>query len=115
MDVRFLLAMLGTSDLERAVKFYTEVLGLRVAQRFGDFVLFDTGATTLALTGELATAATGAATHECVFGVPSVTQAYRELKDRIAFSNAPRPVNANDWAVNFRDPDGHQCSFYGPQ
>lgn len=114
-NVNFALTMLGTKDLDRAVRFYTELLGLRVTGRFGDFVFFDTGATTLALTGELDSAATGAASHECVFGVGSVTQAYAELKDRITFANEPRPVNANDWAVNFRDPDGHQCSFYGPQ
>ena len=107
--------MLGTGEVERAVKFYTEVLGFRISDRSGDFVFFDTGATTLALTAELASAATGPATHECVFGVESVARAYEALKDRVAFSNEPRPVNAQNWAVNFRDPDGHQGSFYGPQ
>jgi len=29
--------------------------------------------------------------------------------------NEPRVVNGENWAVNFRDPDGHQCSFYGPR
>ncbi len=107
--------MLGSSDLDRAVAFYTEVLGFRVAGRFGEFVFFDTGATTLAITSELAPAQALAATHECVFGVASVTQAYAALKDRIDFLNEPRPINADRWAVNFRDPDGHQCSLYGPE
>jgi catechol 2,3-dioxygenase-like lactoylglutathione lyase family enzyme len=114
-EIKFALTMLGSSDLERAVAFYSEVLGLRVSGRFGDFVLFDTGATTLVLTGELAPAESGPSSHECVFGVASVTQAYAALKDRIAFSNEPRPVNAQNWAVNFRDPDGHHCSLYGPE
>jgi catechol 2,3-dioxygenase-like lactoylglutathione lyase family enzyme len=115
IHTKFALTMLGTDDLERAVAFYTDVLGLSVSSRFGEFVFFDTGATTFAITGELAATQTGPATHEIVFGVGSVEQAYAELKDRIAFANEPRPVDGKNWAVNFRDPDGHQCSFYGPQ
>jgi catechol 2,3-dioxygenase-like lactoylglutathione lyase family enzyme len=107
--------MLGSADLERSVRFYGDILGFRVTARFGEFVLFDTGATTLALSGELAAAGSGDRTHECVFGVPSVTQAYAELEGVIAFLNEPRPLNAENWAVNFQDPDGHHCSFYGPQ
>lgn len=115
IHAKFALTMLGTDDLERAVAFYTDVLGLSLTGRFGEFAFFDTGATTLALTGELAATPAGPATHEIVFGVRSVEQAYAELKDRIVFTNQPRPVNDKNWAVNFRDPDGHQCSFYGPQ
>jgi catechol 2,3-dioxygenase-like lactoylglutathione lyase family enzyme len=111
----FALMMLGSSDLERSVRFYTEVLGLRESGRFGGFVFFDTGATTLAVTQEFAPAAPGDRSHECVFGVRSVGQAYDELRHRIAFVNEPRPVNAQAWAVNFADPDGHQLSFYGPE
>jgi catechol 2,3-dioxygenase-like lactoylglutathione lyase family enzyme len=111
----FALTMLGSSDLERSVRFYTEILGLRESGRFGGFVFFDTGATTLAVTQEFAAPAPGDHSHECVFGVPSVGQAYAALRDRIAFANEPRPVNAQAWAVNFRDPDGHHLSFYGPE
>lgn len=81
--------------------------------RFGEFAFFDTGDTTLALNGELVPAEGDS--HECVFGVESVTQAHAELRDRIAFLNEPRAVNDENWAVNFRDPDGHLCSLYGPR
>lgn len=114
-DCTFALTMLGSSDLERSVRFYTGVLGLRESGRFGGFVFFDTGATTLAVTQEFAPPAPGDRSHECVFGVRSVGRAYDELRERIAFVNEPRPVNAQAWAVNFRDPDGHQLSFYGPE
>lgn len=115
VNCTFSLTMLGSSDLNRSVEFYTDVLGLRESARFGGFVLFDTGATTLALTDEFGPPAAGDHSHECVFGVPSVVAAYNALRDRIPFVNEPRPVNAQAWAVNFRDPDGHHLSFYGPQ
>ena len=111
--VRLAFTMLGTSDIERAIAFYSNVLGLKVTARFGEFVLFDTGETTLALTSELASPDAQARTHECVFGVDSVAAAFESLRDRVTFVNEPRPVNAENWAVNFSDPDGHSCSFYG--
>ena len=113
--LKFTLMMLGTIDVERSVAFYSEILGLRVTGRVENFVFFDTGATTLAITGVLAPAGAAPASHECVFGVDSVTESYAALKDRVAFENEPRVVSGESWAVNFRDPDGHQCSFYGPK
>jgi catechol 2,3-dioxygenase-like lactoylglutathione lyase family enzyme len=107
--------MLGSSDLERSVAFYSGVLGLQLTARFGDFALFKTGETTLALSGELSKAEAGDKTHECVLAVSSVGATYAALKDRIEFLNEPRPLNENNWGVNFRDPDGHLLSFYGPQ
>lgn len=74
---------------------------------------FETGATTLTITGELASAQPGDATHAIVFGVSSVTKIYGLLKDRIAFSNVPHVLDAANWAVSFSDPDGHLCSFLG--
>jgi catechol 2,3-dioxygenase-like lactoylglutathione lyase family enzyme len=114
-DATLAFVMLGSSDLDRAVAFYGEILGLRMSGRFDNFVFFETGETTLALSGELSSVGAGSPTQECVFGVASVSRTHADLKDRIAFINEPRPVNAQNWAVNFRDPDGHYCSFYGPQ
>jgi catechol 2,3-dioxygenase-like lactoylglutathione lyase family enzyme len=114
MEIRLGLIVLGSSDLERSLHFYRELLELPIKARFGEFVLFETGAATLAISGELR-AASGETTHECVFSVASVTQSYERYKERIAFINVPRAVNDANWAVNFTDPDGHQCSFYGPQ
>jgi catechol 2,3-dioxygenase-like lactoylglutathione lyase family enzyme len=114
-DATLAFVMLGSSDLDVAVAFYGEILGLRLSGRFDNFAFFETGETTLALSGELAAAGDAGPTQECVFGVASVSRTHAALKDRIAFINEPRPVNAQNWAVNFRDPDGHYCSFYGPQ
>jgi hypothetical protein len=74
----------------------------------------DAGSVTLVVTGELARDGTAEAC-EVVFAVDSVTQAYEALQERIPFVNEPRAVNAQNWAVNFRDPDGHSLSFYGSQ
>lgn len=114
MSLQLGLILLGSGDVERSLRFYRDVLELPVKARFGEFVLFDTGAATLAITGELSPAR-AEATHECVFSVASVTAAYERFKERMTFLNAPRAVNDANWAVNFTDPDGHRCSFYGPQ
>ena len=113
--IKLALTMLGSGNLERAVAFYRDVLGLAVTGRVENFVFFETGATTLVITGVLAPAGAGPSTHECVFGVESVTATYESLKDRVEFVNEPRAISGDNWAVNFRDPDGHQCSFYGPR
>ncbi len=107
--------MLGASDVDRSASFYRDVLGLTMTARFEDFAFFDAGGITLALNGELAAPGDAPAACELVFSVPSVGIAYAELKERIAFLNEPRVVNGENWAVNFRDPDGHLLSFYGPQ
>jgi len=108
--------MIGACDLERSLDFYRDVLGLTISGRFGEFAFIDTGNTALVVTSELARAR-GAEREGCevVFSVDSVTETYNTLKDRVAFVNEPRPVNPQQWAVNFCDPDGHSLSFYGPQ
>lgn len=111
---RLAFVMLAVDDVDRAAAFYRDVLGIPLSGRFGDFAFFDTGEARLALTSELR--GDGAAHgHECVFGVASVTRAYAALKERVEFVNEPRAVNDRAWAVNFRDPDGHLLSLYGPQ
>jgi len=114
MELQLGLIVLGSSDLERSLVFYHEILQLPVKARFGPFILLETGASTLAISSELVPAS-GGRTHECVFNVASVTQAYEQFKEHIAFLNEPRAVNDANWAVSFTDPDGHHCSFYGPE
>jgi catechol 2,3-dioxygenase-like lactoylglutathione lyase family enzyme len=107
--------MLASRDVEGSVAFYRDRLKLPLTARFEDFAFFGCGAVTLALSGALARGepASGTAT-EIVFGVPSVRGTYDELRtDGVTFINEPRMVNANAWAVNLRDPDGHLLSFYG--
>ncbi len=112
---RLAFVMLGVRDVDRAAAFYRDILGLPMTGRFEAFAFFDTGEAKLALTSELASGDGDSRNHECVFAVASVVNAHAALKDRVEFLNEPRPVNETNWAVNFRDPDGHLLSLYGPQ
>ncbi|MGA9418282.1 MAG: VOC family protein [Candidatus Cybelea sp.] len=111
---RLSFVMRAVRDVDRAATFYRDLLGLTMTARFEEFAFFDTGEATLALTSEFGGGG-GSRGNECVFAVSSVEKVYAALKGRIEFLNEPRLVNDLNWAVNFRDPDGHLLSLYGPQ
>ncbi|MBI3329560.1 MAG: VOC family protein [Nitrospinae bacterium] len=105
-------------DLERALRFYTEVLGLRLGHRSGAYAQFDTGSTRLALYTREAMALTlgmplkpsteDAPGFELGFKVPDVNAAYTELVARGA--PAVTPPTDRPWGQRtayIRDPDGH--------
>ena len=105
-------------DLERAVRFYTDVLGLRLGHRSGAYAQFDTGTTRLALyTREemaitlgmsLKPPAEDAPAFELGFKVLDVNAAFTELVARGALPVTPptdRPWGQRTAYV--RDPDGH--------
>ena len=51
-----------------------------------------------------------------VLAVASVGAAYTALKDRgVEFLREPANVTGDSWAANFRDPDGHLLSIFGPR
>jgi len=108
--------MLGASDLERSLAFYRDTLGLKLQQQLPGFLFFDGGGFTLALSKDIWTymgKAPGAT--QVVFGVENVKSSYAALKAKgVEFMNEPRDVNGRDWAANFRDPDGHLLSIFGP-
>jgi catechol 2,3-dioxygenase-like lactoylglutathione lyase family enzyme len=111
--------MLGSADVDRSVEFYRDVLGLALSGRFEDFAFFRShdgvqGETQLAISGELGRRATEGNGVEVVFGAKSVVETHAQLSARgVQFVNEPRPVNDANWAVSFRDPDGHLLSLYG--
>src|SRR5919198_6597319 len=81
--------ILIVEDLDRAVRFYTQVLGLRLGHRSGDYAQLDTGATRLALYARtamaktlatsLAAPAANAPGFEIGFKVADVDTAFSEL------------------------------------
>jgi len=109
--------MLGTRDLDRAVTFYEETLGLALQGRSEGFAFLDGGSVTLALsTAHAALATPVAGATEIVFAVDDVTAAHAALAGRgVAFMNEPRNVTGDRWAATFRDPDGHLLSIFGPK
>jgi catechol 2,3-dioxygenase-like lactoylglutathione lyase family enzyme len=111
------VVMLGVRDLNRAVSFYRDALGLSLKTQFPGFAFFDGGGVTLALSEPLAKAKPqGAGATEIVFSVPDVAQAYDALRrNGVRFRGEPRNVAGSDWAANFDDPDGHTLSIFGPK
>src|SRR5580704_12297171 len=91
--------MLGVRDLNQAISFYRDTLGLELKMQFPGFAFFDGGGITLALSEPLATAKpqiTGAT--EIVFSVQDVMQAYKSLrKSGVEFKGEPKNVTGSDW------------------
>src|SRR2546428_11569279 len=91
--------ILIVEDLDRALHFYTGVLGLRLGHCFGDYVQLDTGATRLALYTRSAMAKTlgisldvlvsNVSGFEIGFKVADVDTAFSELVARGALLVVP--------------------------
>lgn len=110
--------ILIVADLDRAVAFYTGVLGIPLAQRAEAYAQFDTGTTRLglytreAMSETLALDLTPPARHspgfEIGFKVPDVDAAYATLVERGA--QPQTPPTTRPWGQRtayIRDPDGH--------
>jgi lactoylglutathione lyase len=110
--------ILIVEDLERALRFYTEVLGLRLGHRSGDYAQLDTGATRFALYSRAAMAKTlgmsleappkNAPGFEVGFKVLDVDSAFNELIARGAHPVvAPIDRFWGQRTAYISDPDGH--------
>jgi catechol 2,3-dioxygenase-like lactoylglutathione lyase family enzyme len=113
--------ILRVSNLERALVFWRDRLGLPLSGRGGSFAFLDAGGAAIVL-NELGGTTEGggglAALTEVVLEVPDVLSAHAELSARgVAFRTAPRPVTGDAtrelWACDARDPDGHLVSITG--
>jgi catechol 2,3-dioxygenase-like lactoylglutathione lyase family enzyme len=110
------MIMLGVSDVDRAVAFYRDVLGLKLHGQSEGLAFIDAGDIALALSAPLwHSRETGAGATEVVFTVDDVAAAHAALVARgVDFLESPRAVTPTDWAANFTDPDGHILSLFGP-
>jgi len=110
--------ILIVEDLDRALGFYVDVLGLRLGHRSGDYAQLDTGTTRLALYTRSAMAKTlgmaldapesNAPGFEVGFKVLDVDAAFTELIARGA--HPVMPPTDRFWGQRtayLRDPDGH--------
>lgn len=111
------VVMLGVQDVQRSLKFYRDVLGLKLATQFESFAFFETGSATLVLSEGLARhTGQGAGATEVVFNVDGVREHYQTLVDRgVTFIQAPRVATGTQWVANFQDPDGHRLSIFGAE
>jgi catechol 2,3-dioxygenase-like lactoylglutathione lyase family enzyme len=110
--------ILIVEDLDRALGFYVDLLGLRLGHRSGDYAQLDTGTTRLALYTRSAMAKTlgmaldppapSAPGFEVGFKVADVDAAFAELVARGAPPVTP-PMDRfwGQRTAYVRDPDGH--------
>jgi catechol 2,3-dioxygenase-like lactoylglutathione lyase family enzyme len=111
------IVILAVTDLNRAVEFYRDRLGLKLTSTNEDFAFFDAGGFTIALRGGRPKAdPADLASVEIAFAVEHVKPAHQALRALgIEFKREPRIVTGTTWAVDFRDPDGHVLSIVGPE
>lgn len=117
LQLKIGLVMLGVNDIERSLAFYRDKLGLKVSNQFRGFAFLEGGSIMLGLSEQLGSASEHmAGATEIVLGVEDVRSAYAELcRQGVEFLHEPRNVDGTNWAANFRDPDGHLLSIYGPE
>jgi len=111
------MVMLGVRDVNRSVAFYRDKLGIKIKQQFEGFAFLDTGTVSLILSEALAKNSPNiAGASEVIFTVDDVRSGTEALKAKgVEFAHEPHHVNGPMWAANFRDPDGHLLTLFGPE
>ncbi len=111
------MVMLGVRSVEQSLLFYEGKLGMAVKQRFEGFAFLDTGAVMLILSEALAKNSDNiAGATEAIFNVDDVTAHHQKLREsNVEFLQPPHHVSGPMWAANFRDPDGHLLTLFGPE
>jgi catechol 2,3-dioxygenase-like lactoylglutathione lyase family enzyme len=128
-DLPFALTKLGhvvlnCSNLERSVRFYTEVLGLKISDVYGDgmmdggmvFMRFNEDHHGIALVGAMGGPSPNVELNHLAFEVASLDEVVlarnhlRKLGVAIDFEGRRRA--GVQIAVEFRDPDGHRLEIY---
>ena len=114
---RIAAIMLGVRDLSKAVEFYRDKLGLKLLVNEPGLALLQCGNVMIGLSPGLVRMApqvTGAT--EVSFGVDNLRATQKALAGKgIIFLSEPRQATPTDWAVHFKDEDGHLLSLFGPE
>jgi len=109
MNLTYVIKYVG--DMERAIKFYKDQLGLALRFQSPGWSEFETGETTLAL--HLASQEHPAGTSQLGFGVADIDKFYEEQKDNgVEFTTAPTET-FGDRIARFKDSEGAECSVSG--
>jgi catechol 2,3-dioxygenase-like lactoylglutathione lyase family enzyme len=113
---RIAAIMLGVRDLAAAIAFYKDKLGLNLIMQEPALALLQCGNVMLGLSPRHINAAPLAEAVEVSFGVDNLRATHKALGEKgVAFLSEPRQVTPTDWAVHFRDVDGHLLSLFGPE
>jgi catechol 2,3-dioxygenase-like lactoylglutathione lyase family enzyme len=111
------MVMLGVRKVDDSLLFYRDKLGMAIKQQFEGFAFLDSGAVMLILSEALAkNSPNTAGAVEVIFNVDDVKAHHDSLhKLGVEFLQPPHNVNGPMWAANFRDPDGHLLTLFGPE
>lgn len=113
---RIAAIMLGVRDLPAAMAFYKDKLGLKVVMQESALALLQCGSVMLGLSPRHMNTAPLVEAVEVSFGVDNLRATYKALGEKgVVFLSEPRAVTPTDWAVHFRDVDGHLLSLFGPE
>ena len=113
---RIAAIMLGVRDLPAAIAFYQDKLGLKVIMQEPQLALLQCGSVMLGLSPRHMNAAPPVEAVEVSFGVDDLRATHKSLGEKgVVFLSGPRQVTPTDWAVHFRDVDGHLLSLFGPE
>jgi catechol 2,3-dioxygenase-like lactoylglutathione lyase family enzyme len=109
--------ILRTSDLDAAVDFWSEKVGLPLLGRHEAFAFLDGGSIQVAL-NQVERQVEDASMTEVVLEVDDVFAAHRAMSDRgVPFEIEPRAVTGDGertlMAAHFYDPEGHGASITG--
>lgn len=115
--VKVSTVILRTSDLDRAVGFWSDKVGLALLGRHEAFAFLDGGSVQLAL-NQVDREIEDQSMTEVVLEVEDVSAAYREMTERgVPFEIEPRTVTTDGvrtlLAAHFYDPDRHAGSITG--
>ena len=100
------------ADMDRAVKFYRDVLGLPLKFQSPGWSEFGTGETTLAL--HPATANNPAGGVELGFTVPDLQEFHQEMSQKgVKFTMPPTKQEFGSELAQFVDSEGGHCSVSG--
>ncbi len=116
--------VLKVRDLERSVKFYTEVMGFRISDAYPDtmipgrmvFMRFNTDHHGVALVGGAAKDSDNTELHHMAFEVGTLDEVLRArdhlIKHNVKMEFDGRRRAGAQIAVEFRDPDNHMLEIY---
>ena len=111
MAIKLTYAIHYVADMERALAFYRDTLGLPIKFESPEWSEFATGETTLAL--HLASAQSPAGSTQLGFGTDDVAAAHAALTaKRVRFTRQPTPEHGITLAA-FVDSEGAECSLSG--
>ena len=112
MQARLTYVIKFVAEMDKAVRFHRDTLGLKLKFQSPEWSEFATGDVNLAL--HTASPSNPAGSVQLGYGVADLKQTYAEREGAgIEFVSAPRPLHGTLLA-RFRDSEGAECSISGP-